>query len=427
MVAPALRADALPTRSGIRIFSDNCHERPSRPNPSGDDLPTAVGRSFVITCPPRRRAQRGASTFMRRVLSSASAAYLLLLWMGALTLPVRAETVASGGNTAIAQALFQEARAKLSAATNAESVEAACALFVESERLDPAPGTLLNLAVCHERQGRTATAWAEYQDVIAQSRRERNPERERIAQDRIAVLEPRLCRISLVLPSSDASAGVEIRLDAVPLGREAAALAIPIDPGLHVLEVWAPGRRPWSRAIGPFENEGETQLIEVPALERDVALTAVAQPPPPAGRASGDVALGGHPPQAEAAPASGRRLGYAFAATSLLALGSTAYFGVEARTNWNLRNHHCLGGSCDQSAVEAGRRAQTFAWLANGSAAVGILAAGVAAYELLVLPARVGTSPTKSSPAVKTSVSPIVDLISAPASGGATLSAAWSF
>jgi TolA-binding protein len=42
---------------------------------------------------------------------------------------------------------------------------AVCPLFAESLRLDPAPGTLLNLADCEEHIGRTATAWAHFREL----------------------------------------------------------------------------------------------------------------------------------------------------------------------------------------------------------------------------------------------------------------------
>src|SRR5262245_21968497 len=40
--------------------------------------------------------------------------------------------------------------------------EAACAKFEASYGIEAGGGTLLNLALCHEKVGRTATAWSEY-------------------------------------------------------------------------------------------------------------------------------------------------------------------------------------------------------------------------------------------------------------------------
>ena len=55
---------------------------------------------------------------------------------------------------AIAEALFRDGKALIAA----ERINDACAKFQESERLDPALGTLLHLATCYAQVGKTASA-----------------------------------------------------------------------------------------------------------------------------------------------------------------------------------------------------------------------------------------------------------------------------
>src|SRR5262245_52199416 len=92
----------------------------------------------------------------------------LLLSMSLWTTAVAAQdTVPSDDERAAAQVLFDEGRKLL----KDEKIELACAKFAESMRLDHAVGTQLNLADCYEKLGRTASAWINWVEAAARSKK----------------------------------------------------------------------------------------------------------------------------------------------------------------------------------------------------------------------------------------------------------------
>src|SRR4051794_33573309 len=96
----------------------------------------------------------------------------------------------------IAQSLFDDGRVLMDAGRFAE----ACPKFAESQRLEPAAGTLLNLALCHEHEGKTATAWTEFRDALSLAMAAQRKDRQELAELHIATLGPKLTRLSVAVP-----------------------------------------------------------------------------------------------------------------------------------------------------------------------------------------------------------------------------------
>jgi hypothetical protein len=158
----------------------------------------------------------------------------------------------------IAETLFEQGRALMDAKKYAE----ACPKLAESQRLDPGGGTLLNLAVCHELEGKTATAQTEFKEALGQAARDGRADREELAREHLTALEKRIIRIQVVVPKPD----VTITLDASKLAPAAWGVAIAVDPGEHRVVAEAPGATRWQSIVDARE-EGRTYRVDVPSLD----------------------------------------------------------------------------------------------------------------------------------------------------------------
>jgi hypothetical protein len=99
-----------------------------------------------------------------------------------------APAAAPSSSAAHADALFNEGKAKLAE----QSYSEACPLFAGSFAIDPATGTLLALALCHERSGELRTAITEYRSAAERARKEGRDDRAQAATKRADELEATL-------------------------------------------------------------------------------------------------------------------------------------------------------------------------------------------------------------------------------------------
>jgi hypothetical protein len=170
-----------------------------------------------------------------------------------------------------AQVLFDEGMRLMAQKRFAD----ACPKLERSQAIDPGMGTQFRLAECYEKIGRLATAYDLFHAVADAARASKQADRATVAEKRAAAIEPRMPRLTVDVPPEVAAIpGLEVRRDGSPLERDAWGVPQAVDAGEHVVEVQAPGRKPWS---GKAALEGAARLsIPVPALE------PVAPPPEPA-------------------------------------------------------------------------------------------------------------------------------------------------
>jgi hypothetical protein len=174
-------------------------------------------------------------------------------WMG------ESIAMATERDPAAAQTLFEQAFKDFEAG----NIDAACTKFEESMRLDPANGTLINVARCHERQGKIATAWAEFDSARTLSERAGQTDRANVAKAAAERLAPTLPKLRIDV--SEGSRDLDVRRDGVTLARASFGVVLPIDPGVHRISVRAPGKMPFDITV-EIPNEPETKVVEVPVL-----------------------------------------------------------------------------------------------------------------------------------------------------------------
>ena len=251
-----------------------------------------------------------------------------------------------------AQALFDRGRDLMASG----EIEQACPLLAESHRLDPGGGTLLNLAVCHEKQGRLATAWTEYHEALSTSIRDDRKDRQSLASERISAIEARLPHLVVVLPAN-LPAGTQVTVDGAPLSRLATGAPLPVDPGPHEVVATAPGYPTWSRRL---DSVAEGQNVEV-------LVPAFALPRPP------------EPPKAQ-----GPRLAtgsYVAGGIAIVGYATMAITGGLALAAQSSADHVCnmsTGFCSDPSGPSDASRARTLAWVSTVSLGAAMAATVIA-------------------------------------------------
>jgi len=218
----------------------------------------------------------------------------LMLALGVLGAAPRAHAQ-SATDKATAEALFVEAKRLMGEKKYAE----ACPKLADSQKLDPGVGTSLNLALCYKQNGQTASAWTTYREAAAQARTAQQLDREELARTEAAALEKTLTRLVIQVPPEVAAIqGLEIKRDGSLVPGGLFGVAAPVDPGVRVIDVTAPGKKPLHLEV-KAEGAGTTAELAIPMLESDappaapvVAAAPAAEPapqaPPAAEKSSGN-------------------------------------------------------------------------------------------------------------------------------------------
>jgi hypothetical protein len=289
----------------------------------------------------------------------------------ALGLAPRLARGEGGGN---AQAQFDYGLAEMEAGR----YESGCAALGESYRIDPHPGVLFTLAECENRWGKIASALTHYGayldlfDHMGLQQRALQRGRDKIAAAQRERLRGEVPELTITLPPH-APAGTTLERDGVALGTPSLGVALPVDPGDHVIVARTPDGLKHESRFALARGEHRALVVDLSIPSRP---PTSAGPPPPA------------PPPKPVVSESPVRLG-AWIAGGIgvvgLAVGGVA--GALVLGDKSSVDAHCRADfACDPIGLDASRRARTMGIVSDVGFAVGALGIGTAVVLFLQPP-----------------------------------------
>jgi hypothetical protein len=141
----------------------------------------------------------------------------------------------------------------------------ACPKFAEARRLKPdSTPALQGLALCFDKWGKTASAWAKYRQLSVEFKATGDNSRADQANARAEELSKTLSTL-VIKPEGSDTPGLMITLDKEEVPRAMLGSKMPVDPGPHVLGATAPGYEVWSTSI-TVGQKNDAKEIKIPAL-----------------------------------------------------------------------------------------------------------------------------------------------------------------
>jgi hypothetical protein len=302
---------------------------------------------------------------------------------GALSLAMPGRAHADPAEEAAATKLFDDGKAALDRGDTAT----ACAKLEESQRLDPAPGTLFFWSRCEEKRGRIAKAWAllrELDDTLPATDRRRGQ-----VKASLAAIAPRIAYVVVTAQGGPAPKDLTLLCDDTPVGGAAnLGSPIPVEAGMHRITLRVPGRSDVVKTVAVSSGASAPVALE---------LGAPAAPDGPDARSGGG----------DASPGPWIVGGVGVAALVVGAV--TGGVVVQKKSAYDATRHPCsiggeevecttAAGASARSAIDALGPATTVALVVGGAAVagaaiwLGVRARGSTAARVGVAPMPAGAS-----------------------------------
>jgi hypothetical protein len=270
-----------------------------------------------------------------------------------LMLALAAPASAENRDPATAEALFRQGRQSM----ESKNYQDACQKFAESQKLDPAAGTAMNLATCEEKLGKLASAWQHWKEAI--DALPAKDDRIVFARSRVEELEKKLPRLQVTLQSG-ADQGAKVYRDEIEIGPGGQGVPLPVDPGQHAVTVRMPGHFPKTVTVSLAIGE-QSQVDVHPGAVDPSAAARDARPVKP----------------------RSRTLGWVLGGIGVAGVGGAVASGLMLVRTKSTVDANCIDKVCNSQGLDAVATGKTLIIVNTAAWIVGGLGLGTGAFFLL--------------------------------------------
>jgi hypothetical protein len=297
------------------------------------------------------------------------------------------------GRLAFAQSAQDEAAAATQferglAEMKAGRYDSGCPALQESYRLDARPGTLFTLAECEAKWGLVASAVAHYDDYLSRfqkmppDQRRGQRGREKIAEAQARALRGDVPTLELDVPQG-APNSLKVTRDGVSLGRASLGVALPLDPGEHVIVVTLESGATHEQKVTVSRGDHKALTLEIPTAAPVTTQPVQTTQPQPT------IAQTIEPPPKDE-PKASSHVGWSLMTLGIgiAGLGAGAITGALTVGKKADIDKHCAGTICDAQGKAAADDSKTLGAISTVAFIVGAVATSASIVLFLTEPKK---------------------------------------
>jgi serine/threonine-protein kinase len=292
---------------------------------------------------------------------------------------------ASAAERTTAEALFDEG-VKLMKSGNFQE---ACPKLENSQRVDPAVGTLLYLGECYEKLGRPASAWATFREAQSAAEASGQTKRAQTAKQRVEKVEKDLAY--LVIEVADATRslpGLRITRGGIDAGTSIIGAPVPVDPGDVKIEVSAPGHQNYVVTVTVQPRSRQSMQVPALAVREEPKPVAPVEPAPFPAQPRPSLPPPAAPPPPEVEESSMSTLGVVglvVAGAGLVTAGVGTFYGLRAMSEDKKADEGSCGPNLCQERVDFDHSEKAVSSAKTANVAIGVGSGLVVAGGLMFL------------------------------------------